>query len=179
MSASPTKVREGRRRWLGTAAVVIALLARPHRVRARVQADFTYPWTQVWQATVRLVRVDLDCPVTDRDPDVGYVMFNYRDAGRDHGGSVELVRSLGPDGVERVRVIVQVQSMPSWVERMVLDRLTRKLHDDYGEPPHVPRPPRQERGRPPGDPTPPEPPGGSSSLGPGEPGAPARSRGDD
>ncbi|UJR80499.1 hypothetical protein [Sandaracinus amylolyticus] len=129
---------------LGAAAVIAA----PRVARARVQTDYAYAWAQVWQASVRLVRVDLGCPITDRDEDIGYVMFDYADAGRTHAGSVELVRTTGSDGIERVRAVVQIPSMPSWVERMILDRLTRKLRDDFGEPPRLARPVRSERERP-------------------------------
>lgn len=114
-------------------------LAAPGLARARVQGDYTYAWSQVWQAAVRLVRIDLQCAITDRDEEIGYVMFVYRESGRDHAGSVELVRAQAASG-ERVRVVVQVASMPSWVERMILDRLTRKLRDDFGEAPRPARP---------------------------------------
>lgn len=140
----------GRRLFLvGAPSAAAAWALAPQLVRARVQTDYAYAWAQVWQAAVRLVRVDLQCPVTDRDEDIGYVMFDYRDAGRTHAGSVELVRTTGSDGVERVRAVVQIPSMPSWVERMILDRLTRKLRDDFGEPPRARRPPREA---PPSDP---------------------------
>ena len=121
-----------------------------------MQGDYTYAWAQVWQAAVRLVRVDLQCAITDRDEDIGYVMFTYRESGRDHAGSVELVRAQMTSG-ERVRVVVQVPSMPSWVERMILDRLTRKLRDDFGEAPRPARPPRPAPEPPPVEEAPAEP----------------------
>lgn len=129
-------------------AALAVTFAAPQLARARVQTDYTYAWNQVWQAAVRMVRVDLQCPITDRDADIGYVMFDYADSGRAHAGSVELVRTTGSDGIERVRAVVQVPSMPSWVERMLIDRLTRKLRDDFGEPPRLARPVRTERERP-------------------------------
>ena len=135
-----------RRTFLMRAPAALAVtLAAPQLARARVQTDYTYAWSQVWQAAVRMVRVDLQCPITDRDPDIGYVMFDYADGGRTHAGSVELVRTVGSDGIERVRAVVQVPSMPSWVERMLIDRLTRKLRDDFGDPPRPARPARTER----------------------------------
>ena len=139
-----------RRTFLLRAPAALAVtFAAPQLVRARVQTDYTYTWNQVWQAAVRMVRVDLQCPITDRDADIGYVMFDYTDGGRAHAGSVELVRATGTDGIERVRAVVQVPSMPSWVERMMIDRLTRKLRDDFGDPPRGARPPRTP---PPADP---------------------------
>jgi hypothetical protein len=147
---------------LGAPTGLAVIFAAPAIARARVQGDYTYAWSQVWQAAVRLVRIDLQCPISDRDESIGYVMFDYPDGGRAHPGSVELVRNV-VDGNERVRVVVQVPSMPSWVERMILDRLTRKLRDDFGEPP------RQARQRPtePAEP-PDEAPEGDEDEGEGE-----------
>lgn len=144
---------------LASVPTVLAVLAAPRLARARVQGDYAYAWGQVWQAAVRMVRVDLGCPITDRDEEIGYVMFEYEDSGRRHPGSVEMVRNTGADGNERVRVVVQIPAMPSYIERMLLDRLTRKLRDDFGEPPRFARPVRTERDRP-SDP-PAEPPAGA------------------
>ena len=44
--------------------------------------------------------------------------------------------------------MVQIPAMPSYIERMLLDKLKRKLLDEYGEPAPPPPPP---------DPTPEEP----------------------
>ncbi len=131
--------------WLQVALAV--MFAAPQLASARMQTDYTYSWNQIWQASVRMVRVDLQCPITDRDSEIGFVMFDYAEGGRTHAGSIELVRTVGSDGIERVRAVVQVPSMPSWVERMLMDRLTRKLRDDFGEPPRVARPARTERER--------------------------------
>jgi hypothetical protein len=138
------------------------IFAAPSLARARVQEDFTYAWAQVWQASVRLVRVDLNCELTDRDPDIGYVTFEYPDRGRTHHGSLELVRTTGADGVERVRVVAQIPSMPSYVERMMIDRLTRKLRDDFGAPPRATRSPRPSSPEEP--PAPPSEPASDSSA---------------
>ena len=121
------------------AIAVLVVPAAP--CRARISTDYAYSWDQVWQATVRLLRIDLGCEIRDRDAEIAYVMFDYPGAaGRTHPGSVELVRARGSDGAERVRVVVQIPSLPSYVERMVTDRLTRKLRDDFGEPIRRPRP---------------------------------------
>lgn len=142
MVSYPSGVHRLSRRTLVVGAPgLLAVFAAPGLARARVQGDYTYQWSQVWQAAVRLVRVDLQCPITDRDEEIGFVMFTYREAGRDHAGSVELVRAQVSSG-ERVRVVVQIPSMPSYVERMVLDRLTRKLREDFGDAPRPPRPAR-------------------------------------
>jgi len=130
------------RTWL--AALVLALVLSPTAgASARASTEYTYRYDQLWQATIRLLRVDLGCQITDRDDAIGFVMFDYPGTGgRTHGGSVELVRSADDHGVERVRVTVQIPTMPTYVEQHVLTRLQRKLREDFGLPPrvHVSRP---------------------------------------
>lgn len=156
--------RFARRSFVAGVPSALAVFAAPRLARARVQGDYTYPFAQVWQAAVRLVRVDLQCPITDRDESIGYFLFEYADGARRHPGSVELVRTAGEGGQEQVRVIVQVPAMPSWVERMILDRLTRKLHADFGEPPRMARPSRPRRSEPPTPDPPPTDEAGNSSA---------------
>ena len=129
---------------VGLAAV--ALLCRPEPARARVEGRFDYAYRQVWSTTVRLLRVDLGFPVTDKDASIGFVLFEYRDGDRSHPGSVELLggRGRSADGGDPVRVVFRVPSMPSWVERMLVDRLGRKLREDYGDPLPAPRAPEGE-----------------------------------
>jgi hypothetical protein len=62
-------------------------------------------------------------------------MFDYIEAGRTFNGSIEVVRTSDALGRERVRVVVVIQGQPEYVERMVMDRLERKLRGDYGAPP--------------------------------------------
>ena len=128
------------------AAFALPQLAAVDIARARVQADVTYSFEQLWQASVRLVRVDLRCSITERDETIGFLMFEYREraGAAAHAASIELVRTTDAAGTPRVRVVVQVQSMPSYIERMILSRLERKLRDDFGEPPRVRAPRREE-----------------------------------
>ncbi|MGF1467277.1 MAG: hypothetical protein ACFCGT_14215 [Sandaracinaceae bacterium] len=128
-------------RGVAFGAVVASLLGGPTSVaEARLGEEYTFAYDQLWRTAVRLIAVDYRFRIRDRDPDIGYLLFDYEDRGRTYGGSVELVRVSGDDGAEAVRVVVQVRSMPSYVERMLLDRLERKLGEDYGPPP-VRRPP--------------------------------------
>jgi len=118
----------------------------PSEAQARKQTDHRYHYEQVWSAAVRLVRVDLRYPIEDQDPSIGYVLFQYQDRGRAYPGSIELVRTR-VEGVEYVRTVVQIPSMPSYVEQMLLDRLERKLRAEFGAPPERPRPPAQRPSR--------------------------------
>lgn len=105
----------------------------PLSADARAKAEVNYPFASVWTTLVRLVRVDLGCAITEKDKDEGYMLFDYTDAGRTVPGTVELVRSKrGPQEV--ISLVVQIPAMPTYVERMVIDRLERKLRDELGAP---------------------------------------------
>jgi hypothetical protein len=127
-------------RRLSLGLLFAALLATlvPATAHARKQQDHTYRFEQVWSAAVRMVRVDLRYPIEDQDPSIGYVLFQYQDRGRAFPGSIELVRTR-VEGVDYIRTVVQIPSMPSYVEQMLLDRLERKLRAEFGDPPEQPR----------------------------------------
>ena len=114
--------------WIVVCALGISTVAQ-----ARVQDSYSYRYEQVWSATIRLLRVEMGCRITDRDDDIGFLMFDYDHRGQSVPGSVELLRVNEPSG-EEIRVVVQIPAMPSYVERMILDRLNRKLLRDFGEP---------------------------------------------
>jgi hypothetical protein len=105
----------------------------PPPVAAKREATFGYPISRVWTAAVRLVRVDLECPINEKDREDGYFFFEYSDRGKAYPGSVELV-TLQESGGDSVRVIVQIPAMPAYVEAMIIDRLSRKLEQEFGPP---------------------------------------------
>src|SRR5438132_1349550 len=80
-----------------------------------------------------MVRVDMRLPVTDRDPEAGYLLFEWVDHGKRFAGSLELVKSER-DQRPLVTAVVQVQGMPAYVEQMLLDKLDHKLKEELGEP---------------------------------------------
>lgn len=113
------------------AFVTVLAVAAP--ASARLSESYTYSYDQLWRASVRMIAVDFRFPITERDEDIGFLLFDYVDQGRTYHASIELVRA-GED--ERaVTVSIQVQQMPTYVERMLLTRLGRKLSGDYGQPP--------------------------------------------
>jgi hypothetical protein len=122
----------GLKHWLLLGVCQLSLLT-PEIASARKQTDLRYPFDQVWNAALRLVRVDMRMPVTDRDPEAGYVLFEYLDNGKHYPGSLELVRGER-DARPLTKTVVQVQGMPGYVEQMLLDKLQRKLREEFGEP---------------------------------------------
>ncbi len=125
--------------------VLTALLA-PATSQAKKTEDFRHSYDQVWGAAIRLIRVDQGYPIKDRDQSVGYFLFDYKDDGRLYPGSVELVR-IEDQGGGTIRVVIQIPAMPSYIERMLLDKLEKKLVAEYG----VPAPPAKAPDEPPAE----------------------------
>jgi len=139
-------------RRLATLVALCLTLLLPSPGSARRQGDLRYPFDQVWNAALRMVRVDMRLPVTDRDAEAGYLLFEYLDHGKRFAGSLELVR--GERGQRPItKAVVQVQGMPSYVEQMMFDKLERKLRDEFGEPlePVKPAPAKPTEKKPPAD----------------------------
>jgi hypothetical protein len=155
----------------GLAAVVISLASAT--AGARTVRDEPYSMETTWNAAVRLVRIDMGLPIVERDQDMGFFTFTYREGARTVPGSVELVRTE-VDGRPGARVIVQIPQMPSYVESLILTRLGRKLRSEFGEPPPpvvrrpTPSPSETTPDRRPGDPEPPatQPPTGAAPTPP-------------
>jgi len=116
------------------------VLLAPASGQARKTDDFRHSYDQVWGAAVRLIRVDQGYAIKDRDESVGYFLFDYKDDGRMYPGSVELVR-IEDQGGGPIRVVIQIPAMPSYIERMLLDKLHKKLIHEYGEPITPPKKP--------------------------------------
>jgi hypothetical protein len=111
-------------------AAVLALVSD-----ARAGASYASPYTydQTFGTALRLVRVDLELKITEKDSELGYVLFEYKspESGkRVSNGSLEVVR-----GRETVYVSVQLPQMPSYHEQVIVDALAKKLAAEHGEPP--------------------------------------------
>jgi hypothetical protein len=123
--------------------LVILLLASwllPGPAYARKQQEMSYRFDQIWNAALRLIKVDLRMTVTDRDPEGGYVLFDYVASGKRYPGSIELV-AQNEGARKKTLVVVQVQGMPTYVEQMILDKLGKKLVNEVGEPIEPAKPP--------------------------------------
>jgi hypothetical protein len=117
-------------------ALAVAFLFTGH-AEARREQTYPYPFSRVWTAAIRMLRVDFESPITEKDKDSGYFLFTYPDAGKQLPGSVEVIKVV-ENGSETVRVVVQLPAMPTYVEQMMLDRLGRKLGQEYGQPAQKP-----------------------------------------
>ncbi len=121
------------------AALVVALtFAVPSTGLARRSDTHAYRMDQMWSTVVRLLRVDYGFSIRDRDREIGYLLFDYPHGNRTVPGSIELVE-VEEGGRPQVRVTLSIPAMPGYVERMILDRFTRKLREDHGQPMLAPR----------------------------------------
>src|SRR5262245_41247529 len=124
-----------------TAGLGIALsLGVSTPATAKSSYESSYGYEKTWNAGLRLVRVDLGFKVTEKDEPNGYLLFDYRSpesGSKPVPGSLEFVRSKD-DG--NVRVVVQIPQMPAYHEQVLVDQLSRKLRNEYGDPPRKPPP---------------------------------------
>jgi hypothetical protein len=122
-------------------AVVGAIVALSPDADAKSSYDSAYGFEKTWNAGLRLVRVDLNLKVTEKDDANGYLLFDYKSpesGNKAVPGSMEFIKS---DGDGHVRVVVQIPQMPGYHEQVLVDTLARKLRNEYGDPPRKPPPP--------------------------------------
>lgn len=123
---------------LGFAAcMVLFAFTRPRDAEASVAYTSPYTFDQTYASSLRLLRIDLDLKITEKDHDLGYVMFEYTspESGKKvYYGSIELVESKSG-----VNVAIQIPAMPQYHERVILDKLAKKLESEHGEPPKRPK----------------------------------------
>lgn len=116
-------------------AVAAAIVMTGPEASAKSAYDSDYGFERTWNAALRLVRVDRNYKITEKDEANGYLLFEYKSAesSKVTSGSMELIR--GSSASEPVRVVVQLPQMPRYHEQVMLDELARKLRHEYGEPP--------------------------------------------
>lgn len=142
-------MRRLKRSSLAVAGVLLAaLLLFSHSATARVGGESEYSKAQTYSGALRYLRVDLGYEVTERDPDAAYLIFRYQLPGQNKGTATGTVEIVDADG--HVKLFVQIPSMPEYHERVLRDGLVRKLHDEYGIPPHK-APPAPAPKKPEGD----------------------------
>ena len=125
-------------------AAAAAVLVTGAVAQGKSSWDSPYGFDRTWNATVRLVRVDLGLKVVEKDDANGYLLFEYRASETDKkttGASFELIKGSSASRPDDVRVVVQVPQMPTSHEKVLLDELARKMRAEYGEPPEPRAPP--------------------------------------
>ncbi len=116
-------------------AIILSLsLSFATAATAKTQRELTYRYNQIWSTALRFLRVDNSFPVLEKDKRAGYILFEYRDRGRSFQSSLEIVPAV-LKGKHIIRTRLRIMTMPTYVEVVLIDKLLRKLRDEYGDPP--------------------------------------------
>jgi hypothetical protein len=111
-----------------------ALLLGPGAAHARSEKTVTWDLATVYPTAVRFLRIDAGVTIVEKDAEAGYVLFELKEEGRTFRGSLELVATK-KDGRDLVRLVLNIEDRPEYVEVGMLDRLERKLRGEHGPPP--------------------------------------------
>lgn len=116
-------------------AVTCAITLTAPGANAKSTYESPYGYDRTWNAAVRMVVVDDEWKVTEKDRDNGYLVFGYKSPtdGKVSPGTLEFVR--GSEDDDPVSVLAQLPQMPSYHEQLLLDALATKMRREYGDPP--------------------------------------------
>lgn len=115
------------------AIVLLLLVLWPSTAPCKAEGESPYTLVQTFGAALRMLRVDLGMEVTEKDPNAAYLLFRYQlveDPRRSVAGAIELIELPS-----YVKIIVKIPQLPESHERVLRDRLTKKLRDEFGAPP--------------------------------------------
>lgn len=118
-------------------AAALLLLAGP--AAAKSARETRHSFEQAWSTAVRHLRVDEGFEITEKDEQVGYVVFRVVDDGKAFAGALEVIR-FKDRGRPAVRLVLSIEDRPSYMEEAILERMLGKLREEHGEPP-APSPP--------------------------------------
>jgi hypothetical protein len=121
-----------------TALIIVPFALRSEPASAKSAYESAYGYDRTWNAGMRLVRVDLNMKIIEKDESAGYLLFDYKSpesGAKPVSGSMEFIKSRDTGAV---RVVVQIPQMPGYHEQVLIDSLARKLRNEYGDPPKKP-----------------------------------------
>ncbi len=104
-----------------------------------------YPMELVWPTAVRVLRVDRGYTIVDRDPEAGFLLFDFPigapggSEGRTGRGSVEIFATKDASGRPSASVQITTDGGPVHLPHTLLDALAEKLRRERGQPAAPPR----------------------------------------
>jgi len=129
-------------------ALAIVLFV-PSAALAKAERTVAQPFERVWPTAIRHIRIDEGHTIVDKDADAGYVVFEVKDDGKTFKGALELVRVKAARPA--VRLVLQIEGRPVYMESGMLDRLLQKLagetrseDDSDADADEPPAPPKDE-----------------------------------
>ncbi len=164
----PRKPRPGRtRRGFAPALLAVILGAavggdrvdaaqpEPSSMSARMshRRVLPYPFDVVWPTAIRYLRVDRGYSIVDRDPESGYLLFEFP-VGRDGkgSGSLEAFHATDDAGRPSVNLQVSTENGPSYLPTTIVDGIAQKVKAERGQP----APPPSKKPAPPAKPKQPD-----------------------
>jgi hypothetical protein len=127
-------MRSPKRLCLVFGGILLGALLLCASATARVGGELEYSKAQTYSGALRYLRVDMGYEVVEKDPDAAYLIFRYELPGQKKATATGTVEVVEVD--DHVKLFVQIPTMPEYHERVLRDGLVRKLHDEYGTPPH-------------------------------------------
>lgn len=101
-----------------------------------------YPMEFVWPTAMRFLRVDRGYTIVDRDPEAGFILFDFPIGPEDRvgRGSVEIFATKDASGRTAASVQITTDGGPVHLPHALLDGLAEKLRRERGQPAAPPRP---------------------------------------
>lgn len=101
-----------------------------------------YPMEFVWPTAMRFLRVDRGYTIVDRDPEAGFILFDFPIGPEDRvgRGSVEIFATKDASGRIAASVQITTDGGPVHLPHALLDGLAEKLRRERGQPAAPPRP---------------------------------------
>lgn len=116
-----------------TVFLVALALALPFgTAEAKTKESLRAEYDTLWSAALRLLRVNLDLKVLDKDKETGYIVFLYKDATvKESRATMEIKRDekRSKDAENSCTVQVTISGASSTEERGLINELRRKLQE--------------------------------------------------
>ena len=119
----------------------MTMVARPLAFLSH-QRVLSYPFDQVWPTAIRYLAIERKYTVTTRDPEAGYMIFEFKTAGGSQGsGSLEMFRTQDASGRASVKLMVQTGNGPAHLPHTLAEGIAKKVRAERGTPASPPQGP--------------------------------------
>jgi len=105
------------------------------KVISESKTNVNYPYKWVYNSAIRLLKVDLKCEIKEESEKGGFIIFLYEYKEIKSPASIEIIDQSTEENGYNVSIRVLMEKLPSWVEDDLIERLLKKIKDDYGSPP--------------------------------------------
>ena len=114
------------------AIVAISIVFFTLAVHAKTREGIKVEYSTLWSAAVRLIRVDKNFEIIDKDKETGYILFRYQGLNiKPCRSSIEIMADKGKrEKEERFIIQVSVPGASSIEERMLISDLKKKLREE-------------------------------------------------